>query len=70
MPPADLTTEEEVPEIEEETVEKRRRPEWLVAETVPDLGEEEGEAPPPEEAPVIEEAAPTAEEITPAEIPD
>ncbi len=70
MPPADLTTEEEVPEIEEETVETRRRPEWLVAETVPDLGEEEGEAPPPEEAPVIEEAAPTAEEITPAEIPD
>jgi hypothetical protein len=69
MPPADLT-KEEVPEIEEETVETRRRPEWLVAETVPDLGEEEGEAPPPKEAPEIEEAAPAAEEIIPAEIPD
>ena len=57
-------TDVRLPRIFQLQIETRRRPEWLVAETVPDLGEEEGEAP------VIEEAAPTAEEITPAEIPD
>jgi hypothetical protein len=70
MPPADLTTEEEVAKIEDETVETRRRPEWLIEETVADLGEEEGEAPPREEALEIEEEAPAAEDLAPAEIPD
>jgi len=83
MPPADLAKEEEFPEIEEETVETRRPPEWLVATSPPGPGEGEGEvSPPTEEAAAIEvavpaegtpeivEALPPAEEIAPAEIPD
>ncbi len=70
MPPAEITAEEEAREGEKETVETRRPPEWLVAEPVTDLGDEEGEVPSPEEAPEMEEAAPDAEEVTQAEIPD
>jgi len=74
MPPAEITAEEEARETEKETVETRRPPEWLVAEPVTDLGDEEGEVPPPEEEPEeeleIEETAPGAEEAAPAEIPD
>jgi len=70
MPPAEITTEEEARETEKETVETRRAPEWLVAESITDLGEEEGEVLPSEEEPEIEEAAFATEEVAPAEIPD
>ncbi|GAB4538519.1 MAG: hypothetical protein Kow0063_26400 [Anaerolineae bacterium] len=76
MPPADLTPEAQVPEAEKETVETRRPPEWLIAELVPEPGEEEMfEAPSSteeavaaaEEAPLFEEAVPATEEMPPAE---
>jgi hypothetical protein len=83
MPPADLTTEAEVPATEKETVETRRPPEWLIAGAPPSPGEEEIDvslaaeeaaeievSPPEEEAPEVEEAPPAVEEIAPAEIPD
>ncbi|NIM04247.1 MAG: hypothetical protein GTN65_01195, partial [Armatimonadetes bacterium] len=71
MPPAEITTEEEIRETEKETVETRRPPEWLVAEPVTDLGDEEGEVPSPEEAAEEgEEAALVPEEVAPGEIPD
>ena len=70
MPPAEITTEEEIRKTEKETVETRRPPEWLVAESVTDLGDEEGEVPSPEEAPAVEEEARATEDTAPAEIPD
>ena len=57
MPPAEIATGEEIRKTEKETVETRRPPEWLVAESVTDPGDEEGEVPSPEEAPAVEEEA-------------